>query len=559
MSGPAGPGGERRATGGARPATRGDRRASAGSPGRAIRPASLSAVLTWLPVALALLAEAAWIAVVAGLLEALVVHPPVTGIPELLLAAAAGLAAARRLAVPLGPRWTLVGGAMAAGAGLVGWLASGEVLALLVSRGVVGVPSALAVNPGGLLAALAFARGAAHARLPIDPGRLGLVLASVVPALALAAIVGGMIAEPARSAFLATAAWQVPAFLAAALLAQAIARLADVGRGVPVDWRRNPAWLALAVLLVGITAGVSMLIAVYGGSAIATVLAAVLVPALLVGFVVGFDRRSVRLLAMAVFAVGILGSLMRVFSVAPRPLAGIPTVFVPDRTTTDPGVGTALAVFLVALAAAVVVGLVVARYWLRRPRGPLPADDETRTIDRAEPRITRQRRARRFGRWRPRPRPADAVAAYRALLLDLDGRPPVAREPGETPVEHARRLRKAGHGGLSLELLAADYGLARFGGVSLSEAEHRRAVGRFDRLARELRAVEVSPAVAAASTGAGPARAGVARRGAAKVGDDPMLGAKRGGRGSAGPGADLPDAEQPGALEALLERVRRGP
>ena len=56
-------------------------------------------------------------------------------------------------------------------------------------------------------------------------------------------------------------------------------------------------------------------------------------------------------------------------------------------------------------------------------------------------------------------------------------------------------LRRAGMSGLALDFLAADYGLARFGGVALTPAEHRRAVARFAGLRRRLMAVPiVSPA-----------------------------------------------------------------
>ena len=144
--------------------------------------------------------------------------------------------------------------------------------------------------------------------------------------------------------------------------------------------------------------------------------------------------------------------------------------------------------------------------------------------------------------------PVDAVAAYRALLDDLDGRPPVAREPGETPAEHARRLRAAGHGGLGLDLLAADYGLVRFGGAALTPAETRRALGRAERLRQVLLRVPVEVPEA---VGIGVGVAG--RPGAAQ---GPSV---RGSRRGAGPGADLPDADQPGAVTTILARIRRGP
>jgi hypothetical protein len=54
----------------------------------------------------------------------------------------------------------------------------------------------------------------------------------------------------------------------------------------------------------------------------------------------------------------------------------------------------------------------------------------------------------------------------------------------ETPAAHARRLRDEGRGDLGLELLVADYELDRFGGVSLTPNEERRAIARWRRLRR---------------------------------------------------------------------------
>ncbi|HEY7599012.1 MAG TPA: hypothetical protein VH741_03715, partial [Candidatus Limnocylindrales bacterium] len=60
----------------------------------------------------------------------------------------------------------------------------------------------------------------------------------------------------------------------------------------------------------------------------------------------------------------------------------------------------------------------------------------------------------------------------------------------ETPREHAARLRRDHGAGLSLELLAADYTLSRFGEVALTVREERRAIARGGRLSRTLRASE---------------------------------------------------------------------
>jgi hypothetical protein len=110
---------------------------------------------------------------------------------------------------------------------------------------------------------------------------------------------------------------------------------------------------------------------------------------------------------------------------------------------------------------------------------------ETREIDRGEV-DDRRRRRRRRSLFAPRRGPGDAVAAYRALLEDLERHEDLRRGDAETPAEHAARLRGRGHGRHALDLLAADYGLVRFGSVELSAGETRRAIARARRLAREL-------------------------------------------------------------------------
>ena len=85
-----------------------------------------------------------------------------------------------------------------------------------------------------------------------------------------------------------------------------------------------------------------------------------------------------------------------------------------------------------------------------------------------------------------RTEPAGAAAAYVALVEDLDRHPTVRRERAETPAEHAARLRAAGRSGLSLDLLAADYALARYGEVELSAREDRRGIARWRALRRRL-------------------------------------------------------------------------
>ena len=165
--------------------------------------------------------------------------------------------------------------------------------------------------------------------------------------------------------------------------------------------------------------------------------------------------------------------------------------------------------------AAFIAIVVLIRLWMRRPRIEPEDNAEERWIDRGETSerdvAARRRRGIRLGRRRP----PDAVAAYRALLADLEGRQGVQREPGETPAEHAARLRGTGWGTLELDLLAADYGLVRFGGARLSEAEERRGIRRASILRRTLTGV-------AAVTGAQGPKDALSRPGdEAKPGEGP--------------------------------------
>ncbi len=508
-------------------------------------------LVSWLPVGLALLAEAAWLAVVGGLLQAIVLQPPSPSIGGLVLAAVAGLVSARRLGPRLGDRWPGLAVALATMCGMAGWLAAPEVRAILAADGFAGILPALAVHPGGWLLWPAFVRGMAYARVPLEPHRVATLLAAGVPLIAVCAVLGGMIGEPTGSAYLDAVRTDAVVFLASAIPSLALARLAAMAPGASLDWRRNPLWLALVMVLLVVAIGAALLLATFAGKAISTAVAAVLVPLLVVGFIVGFDRRSLRILAVSILAAGVIGVLLGLFEDPARQGAAIGSVVPSTPQEAAAQTGLAIGVLVVVLAAAVILVAALAKLWLSRPSPRPPGEDEVREIAHdGEVTHTRRKPRRRFGRRRT---PVDAVTAYQALLEDLEGRPIVARELGETPVEHARRLRGAGAGSLELELLAADYGLARFGGVELSAAEHRRALARAALLRRSLGAVARAAGRTAAADADGHAAAGSAGR-TAPVG--PVV---RGSGRSGGAGADMPDFDQPGVAATLLNRIRRGP
>jgi hypothetical protein len=436
----------------------------------------MKSILTVIPLALVIVAEAAWISVVAGLVHEFTLHSPTTGIASLAVFVTTGVVAARLLGPRLGDRWPLVGLGLCVAGGTVGWLASPEARAAL-GGGAVG--DALAANPGGWLVALAILRGFAHSRLPLSEEALGSLLGAGVPGLALAAIVGGVVAEPFRGQFLADTIVAAILFVTSVTLALALTRLAAVGADAGFDWRRNPTWVGLMVALV-LGAGA---LAIPASSVVAPVIVFIIGvsmgPLLLIGAIVGFNRRTVRLLAFAVIGVMALVALMSLVG-GPLPAIDIGIRTPAEAEPSPPDQALAIGGGILLLLAAIAIVLLV-RLWMRRL--PLPEDDvrETRMIDRGSERLRLGRRGRRR-----RTEPVDAATAYQALLDDLAERPTARREPGETPAEHARRLRAAGASDLRLDLLAADYALARFAGVTLSAREDRRALARWRSLRRHL-------------------------------------------------------------------------
>ncbi len=441
------------------------------------------------PIALAILAEAAWTAVLAGLLQAMALRQPTLGIPGMLVACLAGLAAARWLAPRAGDRWPALAAALTIGIAIAGWLTSPESREILATRGIDALGAAIIANLGGFVAGVAFLRGIPYARLPPDPRPIGTALAVGTPGIAIAAIIGGMVGDPWRSQFLGETTTEVVVFLVAGIASLTLSRLTLVGSGAgagSVDWRRNPAWIGLAALLLAGIAATALATSVVAGPAIVTVLGAAIPSLLVLGFVAGFDRRSLRIVAISLAIALFLGQLLRLMSARTQPAPTVPLpgpAVPPDATVTTP---MTLVLVGIAIALAAVAIVILITLWMRRPRVAEDALDEERWIDHGDEGgrdvVRRRRRASRLGRGRP----ADAVAAYRMLIEALATRPGVRREEGETPAEHAARLRESGAGALGLDLLAADYGLVRFGGIRLTAAEERRAVNRAGVLRRLL-------------------------------------------------------------------------
>jgi len=433
------------------------------------------------PVALVVVAEAAWISVIAGLLQEFALHDPVLGIPALVAFVVAGVILARLFGARLGDRWPAVGFGLVLGSGAVGWLASPAARVALAD----GIGPALAAHPGGWLAGLALLRGFAHARIPLREDTIANLLGLGVPGLALAATLGGLIVDPYRTRFLGDSLGAAVVYVAAAVLALALARLNAIGTDAGFDWRRNPPWLVLTIAMVAVAIVVAIPLASVAGTVISIALSVAVGPLFIVALATGFDDMARRIIGFFIGLTIVIFIVVTIFG--PRtlptppdqPALGNPTAPSPAEQIFTLSLGGLL------LLIAIVATIVLIALWMRRAPGPEGLVGETRTIDPSDEGLSPRRHRSRFGF---RPTPTTAVQAYVALVDDLDRHADVRRDPAETPAAHAARLRDLGRSGLSLDLLAADYALARYGGLDLPEREDRRAVARWRVLRRRIAA-----------------------------------------------------------------------
>ena len=442
------------------------------------------------PIAIGL-AEGGWVAVLYLLVDAVArvdpaLHPIVFG-----LAAGGCCLAAARIDRLTPSRLTIVVGLLAGGA--IAGVAMAAVAGLaLGGRSPIG---ALTDDPGAVLIGLAALRGFVRAGALRDAGQAARPFFVGLVGLAAAWTFGGALSEPMRTAFRDGAVVPTLAFVAGSLAATGLARTAYAASDADFDPRTNRSWL---VALLGVAAALG-LAALPVGQGMERVMAAVIawpmtLPIVIaVAFVArilvpsrgGVLRRAGAftfgpLIILAVLAV--ISVLLPHNQVGPTPNeGGVAGSQGPDPYSPVFGIGLTLAA--IAIIAAVLV--FVARAWRRNADATRRPGLERRqhVIGRGETDVgaglglgDRLRRLVRRGR------PGDAVAAYVAVLRALEPDEELRRDPAETPAAHARRLREKGIGTLELDLLAADFELARWGGRRLSRAEDRRAVGRWDRL-----------------------------------------------------------------------------
>ena len=447
------------------------------------------------PIAVGL-AEGGWVAVLYLLVDAVARVEPGLGLVVLVLVAGATCLFAGRLDRLASSRLTVIVG-LSGGGALGGLVLGGGAVAAIAGNDSGAI---LTTDPGAALVGVAALRGFVRAGSIHDPGEAARPFFLGLVGLAGVWVFGGALAEPLRSTFREAAVLPTLAFLAGGLAATGLARSDLAASGAGFDPRTNRTWM---VVLIGTAAAVGIAALPVGGGlerAMAAVIAwplslpLLVVAALVARLVVPARRGSLkRTGARALWPLILLGALAVLAAVLPRhqvaPTEESPTGSGPPPIEpTTPVFDLVLALLAVAIVVAVL--LFLARAWQRtaqpgdRPglgdrRGRLVGDTEGD----GAPGWGLRRRLHALAR---RGRPTDAVAAYLATLRALEPYDDLRRAEGETPAGHAHRLHGTGVGSLELDLLAADFELARWGGRRISAAEDRRAVGRWERLRARL-------------------------------------------------------------------------
>lgn len=434
-------------------------------------------VVGWLLPVLAIVAEGAFLAIIYVAVETAVDHrAPLLGTFELALAAGIAALAVRRGWVDPDedptPFFVLL-----AALGLTGWMWDSSVRELVFA----GDPlAALSLHPGGWLMVVAGMRGIGRG-IEIDDRALTRLVLVGVPSLAVPWIIGQLGAADLREVFTEEAFVASLTFVTAGFIAAGLARLREIGRETGIDWRHNRSWLGtvFGVLVVVLALGIpaSILLGLPGDAVARGILGPIVT---LFGYLVaaGFTLAALiaALLARALRQLGV---------VLPQPITD-GDAFGELRPYTIEEVSPLMTGVVAVWIVIAVVLIVLARVWLhRRVARPAGRGSEERSF-----RIPQRSFRLRVPRApRPAPfvplQPTDAVTAYLAALDDL-----AAHDPGsahgehETPRAHARRIQA----GTELDALQADYALDRYGNRPLTDAEHRRALGRWQRLRSRLRA-----------------------------------------------------------------------
>lgn len=441
------------------------------------------------PIAVGL-AEGGWVAVVYLLVDAIARVDAPLGPAVFIVVAIATCLTAPRLDRLAESRLTIIVGLLLIGAGL-GVVVSAMAAATFAGRDPI---SAAVHDPGAVLLGLAALRGFIRAGAQRDPAQAARPFLVGLVGLALAWIFAGALSEPMRSAFRDAAVVPTIAFVIGGLASTGIASSALASTDGGFEPLANRSWL-VALLGLALALGIA---ALPMGDGLERLMAAIIawpltLPLLVFAAIVarllvptrrGALRRTTLMTVGPFVALGILAVVAVIWpqrnpGPTPEESSGSGIGALEPETPAFNIILTILAVLVVAA-----VLLFLARAWRRN------AETADRSV--ADRRSHAFRNAGtdtdgglgvadRLRRLVRRGRPTDAVTAYLAALRTIDRDDDLRRAPAETPAQHAHRLHGVGAGSLELDLLAADFELARWGGRRLSPAEDRRALGRLER------------------------------------------------------------------------------
>lgn len=432
----------------------------------------------WLLPVLAIVAEGAWLSVVYVAVETTIDgRVPILGTLE--LAAVAGLAAIavnRRALRPDDQPLTFF--AVLVGIGAAGWLWDDRARSLVMAGDVTG---AIGLHPGGWLLLVAAMRGVGRGFEFDDRALTRLVLVGI-PALAIPWTLGQLGAGDLRGVFVEEAFVASLTFMAAGFMAAGLSRLQEIGRETGVDWRTNRSWLGTVLGVLAIVMAVGIPASYVLGLPVETVARGLVGPVFsLIGYVLLGLVFIASILSFALYELLSRLGIALPPALTPRELARLPEL----REYTIEQLQGPIMTVAIAWAAIALLAIIVIRVWVRRRiRRPVRGGAEERSFAIPERSFRlRAPRMRGLGSESRRGPPTDAVSAYLAALSELDERDaPNRRREHETPRTHAARVGLA-----EIAPLQADYALARYGGRTLTAAEHRRALGRWRRLRDRLR------------------------------------------------------------------------
>lgn len=449
------------------------------------------------------LTEGIWVAVLYLLFE-VVGRTPITLAPIIFVVVTGAAALVSPRLDRLGSaRWQVVT-LSAVVVGIAGTLLGPGVLTTLLAADPAG---AFAAHPGGWLLGLAVFRGMVEAGSFDDPDRAGRPFVRGVLALTVIWLYSGLLPAGTRASFQDAALGPTLLFATVGAAAIGLRRVHSIAAPAGIEWWRNRAWLGALAALVLVLAIVALLLAGELVVAVPAILglagfAELALFGLIILALAGSSRGRPRPRRSSLQGYLVLAAFLIVGAIIYRLLhpdtGQAPSAAAPPHpilATTSNGAGGAVIVVTLLIGIAI-LAILLAQSRRRptiSPEMAASADESHFEVERPGLAWLRRARARLFGH-QSAGRPASAEAAYVATLDLLEPLRELRRLPHETPQAHAARIRRDGSGTLELDLLAADYGLSRWGARRLPDRETRRAIGRWDRsrtwIAAEIQAEE---------------------------------------------------------------------